>query len=56
MSMSYANSGGSGDRSALITVTSTVPSIFGDANQLINGTYANEYVFDNDSLYGGKYI
>ena len=44
MTQSYANSGGTGNRTSLITVTTTA-ALFGTIDKLVNGSQANETFF-----------
>jgi hypothetical protein len=47
MTQSYTNPGGTGNRTALISVTTTVSIGSGSPNQMVNGTQANEFFWAN---------
>lgn len=57
VSTSYANTGGTGDRTAIITVTSNASYDTGTATTLVNGTKSeNVLYFSNGVAASGKYI
>jgi hypothetical protein len=50
MSTSYANPGGTGSRTGLITVTTSGVSVSGSAVDLVNGVQGNTFFFNNATI------
>ncbi len=55
VSTSYSNPGGTGDRTSIITVA-TNQAFVGSPSTLVNGAFANECYWGNNSLFPSDYL